>query len=117
MADVLDGEKLTYEELVEILASQSARIQRLEEYVSWLNREIAAWAEFETNQTLALNIDVSRYKLPYKRFDELDKKITNYITFNESKLNNKAVEMVDLVETVDLVGIVEAVEKVENGRS
>ena len=90
MADVLDGEKLTYAELVEILASQSARIQRLEEYISWLNREIAAWAEFETNQTLALNIDVSRYKLPYKRFDELDKKITNYITFNEDRsVSNK----------------------------
>ncbi len=85
MSDVLDGKKLTYEELVEILASQSARIQRLEKYVDWLNHEIASWSEFESNQTLTLQSTVTRYKLPYKRFDELEKKIDNYIVFNESK--------------------------------
>jgi uncharacterized protein YdcH (DUF465 family) len=87
--DILDGNKLSYSELVEILASTNARLERLEKYVSWLNHEIANWSEFETNQTLTLQSEVARYKVPWKRFDELDKKITGYITFNESKPEKK----------------------------
>ena len=84
MPDCLEGKKLTYEELVEILASTNARLERLEDYVLWLNKEISAWSEFETNQTLTLQSEVVRYKLPYKRFDELEQEIKNYITFNET---------------------------------
>lgn len=90
MPDCLEGKKLTYEELIEILASQSAKILQLEKYVVWLNTEISQWSEFQTYLELEIKDGLIRYKVPYKKFDELEQEIKNYITFNESKSDKKS---------------------------
>ena len=84
MVDILDGKKLTYSELIEILASQSAKILRLEEYIVWLNKEISQWSEYQSELALKTKSDMARYKVPYKKCDELEQDLKNYITFNES---------------------------------
>jgi len=89
MADILEGKKLTYEELVNILCLVSVRLERLEEYVSWLNKEISNWAEFQTGEVLKTECDIKRYKVPYKKIDELEQDLKNYITFNEDRKSKK----------------------------
>jgi hypothetical protein len=85
----LDGKKLTYEELVELLCLMNVRLERIEKYVTWLNKEIANWAEFQTSEILKTECDMKRYKVPFKRFDELEQTLKNYIAFNENKKQKK----------------------------
>lgn len=120
MTDVLEGKKLTYSELVEILAITNVRIDRLEKCLTRFIHDFCVWSEFQTTQILDTKSDVYSYtkKTPWKKLDELEQIVKNFITYKEKNSNGLVdlVETVDLVEMVDLVEIVEMVEKVENSR-
>jgi hypothetical protein len=63
----------------------NVRLERIEKYVTWLNKEIANWAEFQTGEILNTECNMQRYKVPFKKITELEESLKGYITFNESK--------------------------------
>lgn len=81
----LDGPKLTYGELVEVLCNLAVRLERLEDYVVQFNHDVSVWTEFETGLALTLQDDMANYKVPYGTVRQIDNKLSNYIAYNEGK--------------------------------
>jgi len=78
------AEKLSYGELVKILCNVVDRQNKLESWMLQFFRAVESQSEFTTEQMLNLSMDMTNYKVPWRRFDQIEQDLTNYIAFNES---------------------------------
>lgn len=83
--------KLSYSELVEILANlkveqqrQSEQIKAMVDHINWLNKEIASWGEFITTLSLTLWADMGDKRSNRKRIDECEQVVKSFITYAQS---------------------------------